>query len=325
MNRLNFNDTNKDYTGVATSDNRSRREPGARPMRRQTAATGQTAAANPSPVTHHVLLIEDDRAIRDAVLAYLESEGFVVTACVDGEQALDCFHKDNFDLIILDLMLPKISGEEVCQYIRRSSSIPIIILTAKDGVDDRINGLELGADDYLIKPFSPRELVARVRALLRRVAPSDESAPIGKLELGALIVDATARQASFYGEPIDLTSSEFKLLCVLGKEPGRVFTRAELSDQVLGYRFEEGHRSIDTHIKNLRFKLGEEPRSARWLVTVHGAGYRLDVADPYSGTGGRAPAAVDPRAAAAAGRGSSTASGSQSSGPQSGGGQRPVI
>jgi DNA-binding response OmpR family regulator len=283
----NHTDNSPDGRSNNNSDSRGKREPGQRPVRRQAAGVGPQAAAGLGTETLRILLIEDDRAIRDAVLAYLESEGFLVTPCVDGEQALDCFANDSFDLIILDLMLPKISGEEVCQHIRGSSSIPIIILTAKDGVDDRINGLELGADDYLIKPFSPRELVARIRALLRRVAPPDappdETMPIGKLELGALIIDATARQASFYGEPIDLTSSEFKLLCVLGKDPGRVFTRAELSDRVLGYRFEEGHRSIDTHIKNLRYKLGEEPRSARWLVTVHGAGYRLDVADPLSG------------------------------------------
>ena len=209
-----------------------------------------------------ILMVEDEKAIRDAVAAYLERDGFWVRSVGDGQSALEEFERHSFDMVILDLMLPKLSGERVCRAIRDTSDVPIIMLTAKGEVEDRIVGLELGADDYLVKPFSPRELIARVRALLRRVHYEQEP-PMEVLDFGDLVVDITA--------------SEFKLLTTLARYPGRVYTRMELVEKVLGYDFEGYERTIDSHVKNLRAKLGDDPRNPKWLYTVHGVGYRFEV------------------------------------------------
>ena len=211
-----------------------------------------------------ILLVEDEKAIRDAVAAYLERESYIVRGVGDGQSAVEEFEKHSFDLVILDLMLPKLSGERVCRAIRETSNVPIIMLTAKGEVEDRIIGLELGADDYLIKPFSPRELVARVRALLRRAHTEAEPA-LETLDFGLV-----------EGKEVDLTASEFKLLTTLARYPGRVYTRMELVEKVLGYDFEGYERTIDSHVKNLRAKLGDDPRNPRWLYTVHGVGYRFE-------------------------------------------------
>ncbi|MDR0347088.1 MAG: response regulator transcription factor [Coriobacteriales bacterium] len=221
-----------------------------------------------------ILLVEDERAIREAVAAYLMREGYPVTAVPDGRVALDEFAKGSFDLIILDLMLPGLSGEKVCQTVRSTSEIPIIMLTAKGEIEDRIAGLELGADDYLVKPFSPRELVARVRALLRRTHISEESRR-EVLEFGDLFIDISSHHVAIDGRPVDLTASEFKLLVTLSRHPGHIYTRGELVERVLGYDFEGYERTIDSHVKNLRSKLGDDPREPRWLFTVHGVGYRF--------------------------------------------------
>ena len=197
-----------------------------------------------------ILLVEDEKVIRDAVQAYL-------------------------DLIILDLMLPKLSGERVCRAIRDTSDVPIIMLTAKGEVEDRIIGLELGADDYLIKPFSPRELVARVRALLRRARMEPEP-QVEVLDFGDLVIDISGHKVMVEGKEVDLTASEFKLLTTLARYPGRVYTRMELVEKVLGYDFEGYERTIDSHVKNLRAKLGDDPRNPKWLYTVHGVGYRFE-------------------------------------------------
>jgi two-component system response regulator RegX3 len=202
-----------------------------------------------------ILLVEDEKTIRDAVAAYLEREGYWVTPAEDGQVAIDAFTKHRFDLIVLDLMLPKVSGEEVCRQVRNASDVPIIMLTAKGEEEDRIAGLELGADDYLVKPFSPRELVARVRALLRR--------------------------AHVDSEQLELTASEFKLLTTLSRYPGRVYSRMELVEKVLGYDFEGYERTIDSHVKNLRAKLGDDPKEPTFIYTVHGVGYRFE--SPKSG------------------------------------------
>ena len=196
-----------------------------------------------------ILLVEDEKAIRDAVAAYLEREGYWVVGVGDGQSAIEEFEKHQFDLVVLDLMLPKIPGERVCRTIRDTSDVPIIMLTAKGEIEDRIIGLELGADDYLIKPFSPRELVARVRALFRRAHQADEPA---------------------------VEASEFKLLTTLARHPGRVYNRMELVEKVLGYDFEGYERTIDSHVKNLRAKLGDDPKKPKWLYTVHGVGYRFE-------------------------------------------------
>ncbi|MDR2586721.1 MAG: response regulator transcription factor [Coriobacteriales bacterium] len=224
--------------------------------------------------TRRILLVEDEKAIREAVAAYLAKEGYSVTSVVDGQEALDEFARGGYDLIVLDLMLPRVPGEKVCQVVRSSSAIPIIMLTAKGEIEDRIAGLELGADDYLVKPFSPRELVARVKALFRRVQVTEKPRE-EILEFGSLIIDIPARHVTVDGRPLELTASEFKLLLTLGQHPGRVYTRNELVGTVLGYDFEGYERTIDSHVKNLRSKLGEDSRDPRWLFTVHGVGYRF--------------------------------------------------
>jgi DNA-binding response OmpR family regulator len=221
-----------------------------------------------------MLLVEDDRAIREAVAAYLMKEGYHVTAVGDGQEALEAFARGEYCLVVLDLMLPRVSGEQVCQAIRAASDLPIIMLTAKGEVEDRITGLDLGADDYLVKPFSPRELIARVRALLRRVRAAEE--PQHEIiNYGDLSIDVTTRNVTFKGQELDLTVSEFKLLVALSRYPGRAYTRGELVGEVLGESFEGYERAIDSHIKNLRSKLGDDRRDPALLFTVHGVGYRF--------------------------------------------------
>jgi two-component system, OmpR family, response regulator RegX3 len=225
--------------------------------------------------TRRILLVEDEKSIRSAVAAYLEREGYWVTPAEDGQIALDEFAKHKFDVIVLDLMLPKVSGEQVCREIRNVSDVPIIMLTAKGEEEDRIAGLELGADDYLVKPFSPRELVARVRALLRRAHVADEPQR-DRLVFGDLEVDVTGHKAFLHGNELDLTASEFKLLTTLARYPGRVYSRMELVEKVLGYDFEGYERTIDSHVKNLRAKLEDDPRDPTFIYTVHGVGYRFE-------------------------------------------------
>ncbi|MBQ6395507.1 MAG: response regulator transcription factor [Atopobiaceae bacterium] len=225
--------------------------------------------------TKKILIVEDEKTIRDSVAAYLEREDYWVRGVGDGLSALEEFEKHGFDLIILDLMLPKMSGERVCRAIRDTSDVPIIMLTAKGEVQDRIIGLELGADDYLIKPFSPRELVARVRALFRR-AHSEPEHKLEMLDFGDLTIDISGHKVTVDGNEVDLTASEFKLLTTLARFPGRVYTRMELVEKVLGYDFEGYERTIDSHVKNLRAKLGDDPRNPKWLYTVHGVGYRFE-------------------------------------------------
>ena len=225
--------------------------------------------------TRRILLVEDEKSIRSAVAAYLEREGYWVTPAEDGQIALDEFAKHKFDLVVLDLMLPRVSGEDVCRAIRDSSDVPIIMLTAKGEEENRIAGLELGADDYLVKPFSPRELVARVRALLRRAHVENEPQR-DRLVFGDLEIDVTSHKAFLRGQELDLTASEFKLLTTLARYPGRVYSRMELVEKVLGYDFEGYERTIDSHVKNLRAKLDDDPRDPTFIYTVHGVGYRFE-------------------------------------------------
>jgi DNA-binding response OmpR family regulator len=222
-----------------------------------------------------ILVVEDEKTIRDAVTAYLEKEGYWVTGVGDGQTALDEFGKHSFSLVVLDLMLPRVSGEDVCRAMRNTSDVPIIMLTAKGEETDRIAGLEIGADDYLVKPFSPRELVARVRALLRRANVGEEPQR-DRLAFGELEIDVAAHKAFIGGEELDLTASEFKLLVTLARYPGRVYSRMELVEKVLGYDFEGYERTIDSHVKNLRAKMHDDPRSPSFIYTVHGVGYRFD-------------------------------------------------
>jgi two-component system response regulator RegX3 len=219
-----------------------------------------------------VLLVEDERAIRDAVAAYLEREGYWVTSVGDGQAALDAAARKHFDLVVLDLNLPKVPGEEVCRRIRDASDVPIIMLTAKGAEEERVHGFVIGADDYLVKPFSPRELVARVRALLRRAhAESDEH--------DGLVIDLPTHRVHLDGREIELTASEYKLLVTLARYPGRVYPRMELVEKVLGYDFEGYERAVDSHVKNLRSKLDDDAREPRFIHTVTGVGYRFEPRD----------------------------------------------
>ena len=221
-----------------------------------------------------ILVVEDEARIAEVVQSYLEREGHMVVLAATGEDALGDFANRRPDLVVLDLGLPGMAGEEVCRRIRATSDVPIIMLTAKDGEEDLVKGLQLGADDYLTKPFSPRELTARVRALLRR-AHSDDQPQADVLERagGRLVVDSARRRATLDGASVDLTESEFRLLQTLARFPGRVYTRFELVDKVQGYQYEGYERTIDAHIKNLRHKLGEDARAPQLILTVYGRGY----------------------------------------------------
>ncbi len=221
-----------------------------------------------------VLLVEDEAAIVDVVRRYLERDGYRVIVASDGQRAVDEFQRLRPDLVLLDLMLPGLDGWEVCRRIRQDGSTPVIMLTARDEEADKLIGLELGADDYVTKPFSPREVVARVRAVLRR-ARGTEAVPGDLVRVHDLEVDPARVEAFRAGRPLALTPTEFKLLFTLARHPGRVFTRLQLLDQVQGYAFEGYERTIDAHIKNLRQKLEPDPKNPRYVLTVHRVGYRL--------------------------------------------------
>jgi DNA-binding response OmpR family regulator len=221
-----------------------------------------------------ILVVEDEARIAEVVQSYLERDGHLVARAATGEEALADLTRRRFDLLVLDLGLPGVTGEEVCRRVRASSDVPIIMLTARDAEEDLLKGLQSGADDYLTKPFSPRELTARVRALLRR-SRSDVEPQADVLERagGRLVVDNARRRAALDGAVLELTESEFRLLRTLARFPGRVYTRTELIDKVQGYQYEGYERTIDAHVKNLRRKLGEDARAPRLILTVYGRGY----------------------------------------------------
>ncbi len=221
-----------------------------------------------------VLLVEDEAAIVDIVRRYLERDGYRVVVARDGLRAVDEFQRLRPDLILLDLMLPGLDGREVCRRIRQQAATPIIMLTARDEEADKLLGLELGADDYITKPFSPREVVARVRAVLRR-ARGGEAVPEEMVRVHDLEIDPARVDAFRNGRPLGLTPTEFKLLLTLARHPGRVFTRMQLLDQVQGYAYEGYERTIDAHIKNLRQKLEPDARHPRYVLTAHRVGYRF--------------------------------------------------
>ncbi|MBN2847455.1 MAG: response regulator transcription factor, partial [Coriobacteriia bacterium] len=224
--------------------------------------------------TRRILLVEDEVQTRSVVEAYLERDGYWVTAAADGARALEAFGEHRYDAIVLDLNLPEVSGEEVCRRIRDVSDVPIIMLTAKGAEEERIAGLDLGADDYLVKPFSPRELTARVRALLRR-AHAESEPQRSHVAYGPLEIDLAGHKVFLEGKELDLTASEYKLLTTLSRYPGRVYSRMELVEKVLGYDFEGYERAIDSHVKNLRSKLDDDPKEPRFIHTVFGVGYRF--------------------------------------------------
>jgi DNA-binding response OmpR family regulator len=221
-----------------------------------------------------ILVVDDEAKIVKTVRAYLESAGFRVVSADDGQMALTVFRHERPALVVLDLGLPAIDGLDVARTLRRESDVPIIMLTARVDEADKLIGLELGADDYVTKPFSPRELVARVRAVLRRVGGEREQAT-PPITAGEVEIDLERRHVTVAGRMVDLTPTEFDLLVVLARNPGRVFTRLELLDRVQGYAFEGYERTVDAHVKNLRQKIEADPKQPRYLLTVYGVGYRF--------------------------------------------------
>ena len=224
-----------------------------------------------------VLVVDDERKIRELVRSYLEREGYSVLLADTAQRALETAARANPDLVVLDLMLPDMPGEEVARSLQTTSEVPIIMLTAKSSEEDRVTGLRIGADDYLVKPFSPRELIARVEAVLRRARGGAAGAPSQSFEGGRLVIDRETREVQVDGEPVALTRSEFDLLHALASRPGRVFSRYELVTRVQGYDYEGYERAVDVHVKNLRKKLGDDPRGPRYVLTVTGVGYKFGV------------------------------------------------
>ena len=220
-----------------------------------------------------ILIVDDEPQIVRVLKGYLETAGFQVVTASDGTEAMAAFRHESPDLVVLDLMLPEVDGLDVARAIRRQGDVPIIMLTARVEETDRLIGLELGADDYVTKPFSPREVVARVRAVLRRTERTEPVSPT--LKEGDIVLDPDKRQVTVQGRPVELTPTEFDLLAVLMETPGRVFSRMQLLDKVQGYAYEGYERTVDAHVKNLRQKIEEDPRHPRVILTVYGLGYKF--------------------------------------------------
>ena len=220
-----------------------------------------------------ILVVDDEARIVKLVRDYLERAGFGVLGAHDGETALAIARREQPDLIVLDLMLPGVDGLDICQRLRRESGVPIIMLTARVEEADRVVGLELGADDYITKPFSPRELVARVRATLRRA--NGQVGPVTIIRVGDIELDTAALTATIADQSVDLTPTEFQLLATLARQPGRIFSRDQLLEAVHGVAFDGYDRSVDSHIKNLRRKIEPDPRKPNYIQTVYGVGYRF--------------------------------------------------
>jgi len=227
-----------------------------------------------------ILVVDDEKQIVELLSAYLERENYRVMAAYDGRTALDIALREKPDLILLDLMLPEINGFEVCRMLRNSSSIPVIMLTARDEETDKVLCLEVGADDYITKPFSPREVLARVRAVLRRTA--GEPVNQERINIGELEIDLAKHEVTRAGSPVSLTPTEFKILEAMARNPGRVFTRLQLIDYIQGYSFEGYERTIDAHIKNLRQKIEDNPKNPNYIVTVFGVGYRIEEGNKHA-------------------------------------------
>ncbi|MFF0826650.1 response regulator transcription factor [Brevibacillus sp. NPDC003359] len=221
-----------------------------------------------------ILLVDDEPQILEILSSYLQKEGYHVLTAQTGKEAVEMATTVTFTCIILDLMLPDLSGEEVCIQIRKESRVPILMLTAKSGEADRIRGLTIGADDYLIKPFSPRELVARVRAIMRRAG--DYSTLSDFVEVGDLTISMNEKRVTKNGVALEVTPNEYRLLTTLVRYPGRTWGREELVREVMGFDFEGYDRTIDTHIKNLRQKIEVDPKQPEYIKTVYGLGYRFD-------------------------------------------------
>jgi len=223
-----------------------------------------------------ILVVDDEAKIVEVVKSYLENSGYTVCEAYSGKEALEKFEKENPTLVILDLMLPDITGEEICKILRKRSRVPIIMLTAKVEEEDILKGLNMGADDYVTKPFSPRQLVARVEAVLRRA--NDALIPLSRIisfNNGDLVIDTLKYEVKKGGEVVNLTPNEYKLLLTMVKYPDKAFTRDELICMALGDDFDGYDRTIDTHIKNIRQKIETDPKNPKYILTVHGIGYRF--------------------------------------------------
>ena len=225
-----------------------------------------------------VLVVEDERKLRDFIRSYLERAGFPVLSTGSGAEAITMATDTAPDLVVLDLGLPDVPGETVARELRAMSAIPILMLTAKAAEEDRVRGLELGADDYVTKPFSPRELVLRVQAIVRRGVPAAAAHGVASYGSGALVIDEPRRTVTVHGTPAQLTPTEWGILVALATVPGRVYTRFELINKVRGYEFEGYERTVDSHVKNLRHKIEDDAGNPGIIVTMLGGGYRLGLA-----------------------------------------------
>ena len=221
-----------------------------------------------------ILIVDDEPNIREVLVSYLNKEHYLTLEAANGAEAFDFLREQSVDLVILDLMLPDMDGERICEKIRTFSPVPIIMLTAKVAQNSRIGGFAIGADDYIVKPFDPREVVARVKAVLRRGDDSKLLADVIVYHQGALAIHSMKHEVTCHGRVVNLTPSEYKLL-LLAKYPQRNFSREELVDRVLGYDFIGDIRIIDQHIKNLRQKIESDPRRPQYIITVYGFGYRF--------------------------------------------------
>ena len=225
-----------------------------------------------------ILVVDDEPKIVELARDYLEHAGFAVVSASDGSEALTRARTDHPDLVVLDLGLPKLDGLDVARALRRDSNVPIVILSGRSDESDKLVGLELGADDYVTKPFSPKELVARVRAVLRRIERPTLASDL--IRAADVTLDVPRMRVRAGDRDVDLTPTEFQLLAALAREPGRVFTRSQLLDAVHGVAFESYERAIDAHVKNIRRKLEPDPRAPHYLQTVHGVGYRFRDDEP---------------------------------------------
>ena len=236
---------------------------------------GESVASNPVPSS--ILVVDDEEMVRDVVVRYLEHAGMVATQAADGETARQLIQHDPPDLVVLDVMVPRLNGLDLCSWIRSGSEIPVILLTARGEESDRITGLEIGADDYVVKPFSPRELVIRIKAILRRTGTRQRRVP-EVLEIGALTIDRRSRRVLRHGSEIPLTATEFDLLFCLASHPHTVFSREQLLAQVWRYEaaLDAGTSTVTVHVRRLREKIEDDPSDPRIISTIWGVGYRFD-------------------------------------------------
>jgi DNA-binding response OmpR family regulator len=228
-------------------------------------------------VARTILVVDDNPKIVEVLEAYLRADGFAVVTAADGPAALAAVQSRRPDLALLDIMLPGIDGLELTRRFQREHDLPVILVTARIEEIDRLIGLEVGADDYIGKPFSPREVVARVKAVLRRLDHMPSDTGLGPLRVDGLVVDTVGRSVLVAGTPVTLTRTEFDLLATLAAHPGRVYSRMQLMETAQGFAFEGYERTIDAHIKNIRRKIGDDPKAPRYIQTVFGVGYKLEV------------------------------------------------